>query len=188
MKTFLILLVFTLGLYSFKTFAQCTTPITYSIQVTPETCNGCCDGTAQVVNLQGGCPIYVCVWSQGANTIPVTGLCAGSYTCTIYDNNCCPPVSQSCFIAQGATTTALQQLKTNNAFQIYPNPNNGSFVLSHTFLKDEIKIFNALGQQIDFTTTVNNSTSINIVNKIKGIYFIEIRNNDNLFRKKIIIE
>ncbi|HRG01278.1 MAG TPA: hypothetical protein PKZ75_09190 [Bacteroidia bacterium] len=33
----------------------CSTPITYSIQVTQPTCSSCCDGSAQIVNLSGGC-------------------------------------------------------------------------------------------------------------------------------------
>ncbi|MBN8694929.1 MAG: gliding motility-associated C-terminal domain-containing protein [Bacteroidetes bacterium] len=57
---------------------------------TPTTCNGACDGTA-TANATGGTAAYTYSW----NTIPVqntataTGLCAGTYTCTITDANSC---------------------------------------------------------------------------------------------------
>jgi gliding motility-associated-like protein len=57
---------------------------------TPASCNGVCDGTATAAG-NGGTPAYAYSW----NTVPVqntataTGLCAGSYTCTITDANSC---------------------------------------------------------------------------------------------------
>lgn len=94
--------IFDLKVIGYKT-NTCTTPMTYSIQVTPASCNGCCDGSAQVINLQGGCPAYWYEWLPGGNTSFITGLCAGAYTLTIHDN-CCPPVTQSCFVPQSAPT------------------------------------------------------------------------------------
>jgi gliding motility-associated-like protein len=57
---------------------------------TPTTCNGACDGTATATAV-GGTGAYTYSW----NTIPAqataiaTGLCAGTYTCTVSDANNC---------------------------------------------------------------------------------------------------
>jgi gliding motility-associated-like protein len=53
-------------------------------------CNSVCNGTA-TATASGGTPVYSYSW----NTVPTqttataTGLCAGSYTCTVTDNNGC---------------------------------------------------------------------------------------------------
>lgn len=48
------------------------------------TCNGDCDGFIQASGLGGTAP-YNFIWSNGATTSMVTGLCAGAYTVTITD-------------------------------------------------------------------------------------------------------
>lgn len=190
MKKYLQIILIAFCFVIAKVKAQCTNPITFSIQVTPPTCSVCCDGSGQVLNTSGGCAPYLIQWSTTPTQygLTATGLCSGSYSVTIYDSGCCPSSMQICSVPQGGIT-GFNQLIIDNTFQIYPNPNNGNFILSIYLLKAEVKIYNVLGQEIDFNTTVlNSSTSINIPDKTKGIYFIEISNNDNLFRKKIIIE
>jgi gliding motility-associated-like protein len=60
------------------------------------TCNGSCNGIASV-NPSGGTPGYNFSW----NTVPVqttqtiTGLCAGTYTVTVMDNNGCSATASS---------------------------------------------------------------------------------------------
>ena len=51
-------------------------------------CNGACDGTA-TANPVGGTPGYTYLWSTGAITPGITGLCPGSYTVTVTDANLC---------------------------------------------------------------------------------------------------
>jgi gliding motility-associated-like protein len=55
---------------------------------TPATCNGDCDGTATVSASAGIAP-YTYAWSNGQTTNVATGLCAGSYTCTVTDASGC---------------------------------------------------------------------------------------------------
>jgi gliding motility-associated-like protein len=52
------------------------------------TCNGSCNGTA-TANPSGGTAGYTYLWSTGAVTPGVTGLCPGSYTVTVTDANGC---------------------------------------------------------------------------------------------------
>ena len=52
------------------------------------TCNGNCDGWANVV-INGGVSPYSYLWSSGGTTDTETGLCSGSYTVTVTDANNC---------------------------------------------------------------------------------------------------
>lgn len=53
------------------------------------TCNGSCDGAASIIPI-GGSPPYSYSWTPGGQTTSsVTGLCAGTYTVTVTDNNGC---------------------------------------------------------------------------------------------------
>jgi hypothetical protein len=66
---------------------SCPTPITYSIQVTPPSCSVCCDGSAQVVNLSGGCSApYTGQWNDGSWGLIKTNLCSGSYSVNVMDS------------------------------------------------------------------------------------------------------
>ena len=56
------------------------------------TCYDSCNGQATIIP-SGGIPPYTYQWSNGATTATVTGLCAGTYTVTVYDVNMCKSIS-----------------------------------------------------------------------------------------------
>jgi hypothetical protein len=61
-------------------------PFNATTENTPVSCNGACDGTATVIP-QGGTAPYIYNWSNGSTNDVQTGLCAGTYTVTVTDNN-----------------------------------------------------------------------------------------------------
>lgn len=66
-------------------------PITALASQTNVTCGSLCDGSAFVV-VSGGTPTYIYLWTPavtGQGTPNATGLCAGSYTLLITDDNGC---------------------------------------------------------------------------------------------------
>ena len=69
-----------------------------TISNTPVSCNGLCDGTASVTASSGLAP-YTYSWSSGQTTPSITGLCPGTYTCTITDASGCS-VTASTVVAQ----------------------------------------------------------------------------------------
>jgi hypothetical protein len=75
--------------------------------------------------------------------------------------------------------------------KIYPNPGDGYFVLEFNSDKSdqyEIVVFNSLGQVVDQRQiTVPVVTSLDLAGRDKGIYFVEVRNTDVLFRKKVVL-
>lgn len=79
----------------------CDTTISYDITSPPEliattsvishvSCNGDCDGSAQVV-ITGGTGPYTVLWDDPAaqTSLVASGLCAGTYTVTVTDDNGC---------------------------------------------------------------------------------------------------
>ena len=79
-----------------------------------------------------------------------------------------------------------------NTLKIYPNPNNGEFIIkSDKIIKGKIEISNYLGQIVEDIKINNNISKINLSNKIEeGVYFVKVINNDKLIIlvEKIIIE
>lgn len=65
------------------------TPISISLNVTNVNCYGACNGAISPT-VNGGTPPYTYSWSPiGITTATATGLCAGTYTLTVMDNNGC---------------------------------------------------------------------------------------------------
>ena len=58
------------------------------IESTPIGCNSSCDGEL-TANVMGGTGSYDYLWSDGQTTQTATGLCVGTYTVTITDDNGC---------------------------------------------------------------------------------------------------
>jgi hypothetical protein len=73
------------GCSAVKSVTVSQKPAINSVQlVTKTSCNGVCDGTDSVA-VSGGQAPYQFVWSTGATTQAVSGLCPGIYTVTITD-------------------------------------------------------------------------------------------------------
>jgi len=60
-----------------------------NLEGTNVTCNGACDGIADLTVVVGGTPPYSFLWSTGETTQDVSGLCAGLYFVTVSDINGC---------------------------------------------------------------------------------------------------
>ena len=79
-------------------------------------------------------------------------------------------------------------------FSVYPNPNNGTFhiQLNEVVSDFKISIFDVTGKTVytnEFSQNSDLVKEIKIEEEIsKGIYFMNIKTNDGLVTKKIIIE
>ena len=90
------------------------------------------------------------------------------------------------------TTTSIykNELQENN-ITVYPNPANENIIIDLHSLKGEASIIikNIIGQTALTEVTTQNKTTLNVSNLSKGIYFINItQNNKTLFIKKIVKE
>ncbi|MBI4647997.1 MAG: PKD domain-containing protein [Bacteroidia bacterium] len=91
--------------------------ISVSVASTNATCNGVCNGTAQVVSATGGIGPFGEQWSTGATTQSISGLCPGTYYVTTTDNGAGAPACtnvQSVSVSQPPAIT-LTTSSTNSS-------------------------------------------------------------------------
>jgi hypothetical protein len=87
--------------------------IVVAITSTPLTCNGICDGTASAT-ATGGTGAYSYLWSPSGGMVPnASGLCSGSYTCTVTDANGCVGQQTVNITQPPAITIAFPQVINN---------------------------------------------------------------------------
>ncbi len=76
-------------------------------------------------------------------------------------------------------------------FQIYPNPNNGSFIVNAKGIGDQIlpiKIYDNLGRIIHQNDIKEGTNSVSLKNLISGMYYLNIENATDSEVYKIVIE
>jgi hypothetical protein len=82
--------------------------------------------------------------------------------------------------------TSIAELKSGAEVSIYPNPNNGEFIISSD-LNLEIKMINELGQTVRIIELNENNVYKTSVKELSpGIYFLTT--GDEAFRQKIVVE
>ena len=90
-------------------------PTNYSVSLSPQ--NVLCFGgnSGQVFSsVTGGTAPYTYLWNSGANTPSLSGLTAGNYTLTVFDNNGCS-TSANTSLSQPAFATSLTAVVANES-------------------------------------------------------------------------
>lgn len=77
----------------------------------------------------------------------------------------------------------------SNSVSVYPNPTNGTFLISTEEKQEKINlsIINVLGEKIFETSSSEKETTIDIKNQPNGIYFISVKSEQGAVIKKLII-
>ncbi|MEP6647797.1 MAG: M60 family metallopeptidase [Saprospiraceae bacterium] len=85
---------------------------------------------------------------------------------------------------------ALPEISNGNSVSVFPNPNTGEFTISQNNTnKTEIEIYNLVGERIYKTEFTNLTTTIDLSQQPKGIYFLKTEDhNRNVIIKKVIIQ
>ena len=113
-----------------------------------------------------------------------------------YDGSFAVIVSTIGYLDTSACTTfstinnSIEENK-NSQISIYPNPSEGIFNIKSTnssLVYNKIRVINNISQTV-YQSSDNNVTSLNLSNLEKGIYYLELLNNEEtLIHKKIIIQ
>ena len=159
-------------------------------------------GTEYVVNFivqdDSGNPVtdaVVCVGSQN-NAVDNFGetsfnLIEGNYSYTAYSGIYATKTEDFTVDEEENITIILDVLdinETSNNINIYPNPSNGLFNIKLENTNSTINIYNINGQLIVTQETNNSNTTIDLSSQAKGVYFIKITSEGNIFNDKIIIK
>jgi hypothetical protein len=76
----------------------------------------------------------------------------------------------------------------NNAFVVYPNPNNGQFVVKHNKNISSIRVYNVMGQVV-FQNNAVNATQFAFNNELnRGLYFVEMLSNGKKITQRVVVE
>ncbi len=163
-------------------------PLNAGAFATAETSN--CNGEATVL-VSGGIPPYTYLWNdpQQQDTQTATGLCAGTYVCTVSDaNGCATDVS---VLIQGVNSLEEQ---FRHAFTLYPNPveNELSLQMEAVGLEEglQVTIYDLTGKKIEehqFTTSeTSGKMRIPTQQLNEGVYLIELRSGKYRLTRRFI--
>jgi len=125
----------------------------------------------------------------GTNQYTVNALSPGKYFWRVNTNN---GGSISAFSSPWyfyVTGTGIESYSQNGKVIVSPNPGNGRFIFSNVPNETTIEIMDVAGRIIEKTIVKNNSATIDISEKTKGIYFYNITgNNKNIQQGKLIVQ
>lgn len=74
-----------------------------------------------------------------------------------------------------------EKMKVN----IFPNPNSGTFTIAGLQFTDQLSIFDITGRLVDLPISLQEAKTFTL--QTKGVYLIEIRRNNDVLRKKLIV-
>jgi gliding motility-associated-like protein len=144
------------------------------------TCNGACNGSASA-SLSGGVSPYSFQWSSGQTSASINGLCAGSYSLTVTDNNGCiadtnliitqPPqlnlftssVAANCFHPDGAASVTASGGSPGYSYSWNSSPVQYNSAASNLFPGNYIVTVNDMNNCVKTATvTVANTPGVTI--------------------------
>jgi surface protein len=126
-------------------------------------------------------------WNTTATTpvIAVSPTVTETYTVTGTDVNGCSNLATVTQDVSLCTGIYSQMVIQNSPFVIYPNPNNGLFILELT-TNANVTITNALGQIVNSEMLETGKHPIDISNEASGVYFVKVIENNQQHIQKVI--
>lgn len=164
---------------------------TSTIAVTDAVSPGCNNGSA-TVTVSGGTGGYTYSWTAPASSttnvatnLNGTSGSGTSYTVIVTDANGCS-TSQSFTVG---CVTSIASISTNNGISVYPNPNNGTFVIStNSTTMKTIRVMDVTGRVMMNSQSNDKEVEMNITNYSRGIYVIEVESEKGIDRINVVKE
>jgi hypothetical protein len=128
-------------------------------------------------------------WSTGSSSasVAVNPTVQTTYTLIGTDANGCKNIS-TLLIRVFSCVGVSENLTASDAINIYPNPSNGEFNISANESMNLILI-NELGQLVlELTLTAENNYTAEVKGLSKGIYFVNSKDTNLPFNKKIVVQ
>jgi len=143
-----------------------------------------CAGQSVVITVSGA-NTYTWNTSENTSSITVTPSTTTNYTVTGTNGFGCN--NQTTFMQNVSTCTGIESLNNDLISGIYPNPSNGLFNIT-TVNSLSIEVYDALGQLVKIENINSGTTTIDLSDKEKGLYFIKLKHNNNIQNVKIILQ
>ena len=159
----------------------------------------------------GGTPPYTFVWNWGDGTNSTaaypshTYSVAGTYSIcvTITDANGCSstychndavsrlannsPLSTMVYVNVKNSAAGIEQFASRNELNIYPNPNNGSFVIEpNNAKKQTMQVYDVNGKLV-LSQTITGKTNIDASTLNEGVYTISLQSTEGMVNKRVVI-
>ena len=110
-----------------------------------------------------------------------------NYTVTGTDGNGCMNEDTLSVMVNNCTTDISRISNLNSQISVYPNPNNGSFVVTTIENATNLIVTDVLGNELLSITPTGTTTNINLSAQPNGIYFIKVTTNGTKTVKRIVI-
>ncbi len=94
-------------------------------------------------------------------------------------------VNVHCCICDSTSHLGVGELKKEE-MEVYPNPATTSITLTLQQREGKVTIYNVLGEMLNTTKITNTATEVDIGTLPKGLFFIEVRTEKGIMRKKFI--
>lgn len=135
--------------------------------------------------VSGGVAPYTYYWSTTDTTEDLSSINSGTYTVTVTDANGCS-LNETIVLD---ISTGVNIVLNDEAFLIYPNPAKDWITIESKNLNNTIFTITTINGQLLMSEKLNSTkSSFNISSLSSGIYFYEIRNeNETAFKGKLII-
>ena len=125
----------------------------------------------------------------GTNQYTVSALTPGKYFWRVYTNNGGSISAYSSPWYFYVTGTGIEDQVATTPISVYPNPSAGKFLFSNLEDESTIEVVDITGKSIFKTVSKNTTTTVDLTNKAKGIYFYSVSTkNKRVQQGKIIVQ
>jgi type IX secretion system substrate protein/NHL repeat-containing protein len=156
-----------------------------TLTITASTQTICIGGTSTLT--VSGANTYT--WSNtGATGVSISAspTVTVNYTVTGTDGNGCINMDTLSVIVENCTT-GINEFANSKEVNIYPNPNNGSFVIeSSSITKQTMQLYDVNGKFV-LSQTINGKTTIDASSLNEGVYNISIISGEGVVNKRLVI-
>jgi hypothetical protein len=135
-------------------------------------------------NVSGGLGPYSYYWSNGDSSSTLFPDSAGLYQIFVVDANGCASDTATYNVTSVGIT-----YDTKDILNVYPNPNNGQFIISNSEIMKDIIITDLRGKNV-YTNKNLNSNYLNIELDYLdgGMYLVNIISKNGIITKSVIIQ